>query len=185
MSIGRHESQHPTSITWLTPPWILERLGTFDLDPCAAPEPRPWDTARRHISPADGNGLTNPWAGRVWLNPPYNKNARHWLARLAHHGTGTALLFARTDTAWFTETVFAHASALLFLSGRVHFCRPDGTTAPFNAGAPSVLAAYGTKDAEILAESQFFGALIPAWTTTPGDAPLVAQTQLSLRLSDV
>lgn len=32
---------------WLTPPYILEALGGFDLDPCA-PEFRPWDMAKVH-----------------------------------------------------------------------------------------------------------------------------------------
>lgn len=168
MSIGRHESQHPGSVTWLTPRWLLERLGTFDLDPCACPQHRPWPTARRHISPAEANGLTSAWVGRIWLNPPYNRDARHWLARLADHGHGTALIFARTDTAWFTNTVFARASALLFLAGRAHFCRSDGTTASFNAGAPSVLVAYGHHDAERLRCSGLAGSFVPSWTSSRG-----------------
>lgn len=28
---------------WLTPPWLLSRLGSFDLDPCASVN-RPWPT---------------------------------------------------------------------------------------------------------------------------------------------
>jgi len=59
--------------TWLTPPAILAELGTFDLDPCAAPSPRPWATATRHIESPD-DGLVLPWEGRVWLNPPYGRN---------------------------------------------------------------------------------------------------------------
>jgi len=51
-----------TNETWLTPPAILHALGDFDLDPCAAPSPRPWPTAARHIElPEDG--LTANWGG--------------------------------------------------------------------------------------------------------------------------
>ena len=58
------------SHVWLTPPAIIEPLGPFDLDPCAAPSPRPWPTAARHIElPEDG--LTAEWHGRVWCNPPF------------------------------------------------------------------------------------------------------------------
>lgn len=112
MSMGRHQSSRMISDVWLTPPAILAALGPFDLDPCAAPEPRPWPTADRHISLPE-NGLLTPWSGRVWLNPPYSREARQWIARLAEHGTGTALVFARTEAAWFVRHVWAHASALL------------------------------------------------------------------------
>src|SRR6266700_2805786 len=103
--------------TWLTPPALLATLGPFDLDPCAAPRPRPWPTAARHIiRPA--NGLAERWEGRVWLNPPYSVIGP-WAGRLAGHGQGTALIFARTETAWFAGYVWAKATALLFLAGRI------------------------------------------------------------------
>ncbi|XAO35547.1 DNA methyltransferase [Gordonia phage Morgana] len=145
MTMGSHQSAHMDSDTWLTPPHILAPLGAFDLDPCAAPEPRPWVTAARHIAlPEDG--LAADWEGRVWLNPPYSREAVKWLRRLADHGTGTALVFARTETSWFVETVWQRASAVLFLHGRIHFHRADGTRAAANAGAPSCLVAYGPTD---------------------------------------
>jgi hypothetical protein len=34
---------------WLTPQFIVQALGAFDLDPCA-PVNRPWDTARTHYT---------------------------------------------------------------------------------------------------------------------------------------
>lgn len=128
--------------TWLTPPEIIESLGPFDLDPCAAPEPRPWSTARRHITlPEDG--LAAEWDGLVWMNPPYGRSTAAWLKRLAHHGNGIALVFARTDTAMFHNHVFPRAAALLFLEGRPRFRRPDGIKAAGNSGGPLVLVAYG------------------------------------------
>jgi hypothetical protein len=47
---------------WLTPPEIIEALGPFDLDPCAAPG-QPWATARHHYAPPQ-DGLALPWYGR-------------------------------------------------------------------------------------------------------------------------
>ncbi|HUR07038.1 MAG TPA: DNA N-6-adenine-methyltransferase [Nonomuraea sp.] len=152
------------SDTWLTPPEILAALGPFDLDPCAAPEPRPWPTAVRHISRPD-DGLAAEWSGRVWLNPPYRREAVSWIARLAEHATGTALVFARTETAWFVDQVWRRATALLFLHGRVHFHRADGSRSTDNAGAPSVLAAYGTEDAARLADCRLDGSFVLGWTT--------------------
>lgn len=155
--MGSHHSHNAGSHVWLTPPHVLAALGPFDLDPCAAPEPRPWATAVTHWGPADGS-LSRPWFGRVWLNPPYGGKdlIGPWMRRMAEHGQGTALIFARTETALFFETVWDRASALLFLKGRLAFHRPDGSLPRSdqgggNAGAPSVLVAYGQDDAARLA----------------------------------
>lgn len=161
--IGGHTKPHEgVSDEWLTPPHIINALGPFDLDPCAAPEPRPWPTARRHYTKADVSGLMLPWEGRVWLNPPYGKETARWLAKLAEHGTGTALIFARTETEFFFEHVWAKADAVLFVRGRLHFHLPDGTRAPHNSGGPSVLVAYGKADAEALRDSGLDGHFIYA-----------------------
>jgi hypothetical protein len=96
--MGSYESAAMRSDVWLTPPEILDALG--DLDPCAAPEPRPWSTARLHYWTPRHNGLLEPWRGRVWLNPPYSREAVRWLRRMAAHGDGIALTFARTETTW-------------------------------------------------------------------------------------
>jgi hypothetical protein len=124
---------------WLTPTYMLDALGQFDLDPCAALG-QPWATARRHLTVRD-DGLKKPWHGRVWLNPPYGDRTRLWLAKMASHRDGIALLYARTETQMFFDHVWDKANGIFFLKGRVCFCRPDGTTAP-EAGAPSVLVSY-------------------------------------------
>lgn len=164
LGMGGHQSAAMKSDRWLTPPHIVEALGRFDLDPCAAPEPRPWPTAAHHWCLPDQDGLTLAWYGRVWLNPPYSREAVHWLRRLAEHGQGTALVFARTETSWFVETVWQKASAVLFLHGRIHFHHPDGTRAAANSGAPSVLVAYGAEDANQLAGSGLAGTFFSDWT---------------------
>lgn len=86
---------------------------------------------------------------RVWLNPPYGREITRWITRLAAHGNGIALVFARTDTRWWHEHIFGRASALLFLRGRVSFCRPDGREEQA-APAPSVLISYGGECAAAL-----------------------------------
>lgn len=143
-AMGSHQSSSMISDVWLTPPEIIQALGPFDLDPCAAPPPRPWATAERHIALPD-DGLSAEWTGRVWLNPPYSREAARWLRKLAAHGEGMALIFARTETIWFQETVWdaPTATAVLFIRDRLHFHHADGTRAEANSGAPSVLVAYG------------------------------------------
>jgi len=144
---------------WLTPQEIKLPLGEFDLDPCAAPSPRPWPTAKRHIElPEDG--LAAEWKGRVWLNPPYGRETGKWLKKLADHDNGIALVFARTETAMFRDHVWRRATALLFLYGRPHFCLPDGTRARGNSGGPLVLVAYGYFNASMLRESGLAGRFV-------------------------
>jgi len=145
---GHPYKSRPNAAThvWLTPPEIKDPLGPFDLDPCAAPEPRPWPTARYHITLPD-NGLDAVWFGRVWLNPPYGAHASAWIEKLAAHNNGIALLFARTETRMFRDHVWSKAAGLLFLDGRPHFHHPDGTRAKGNSGGPLVLIAYGAANA--------------------------------------
>jgi hypothetical protein len=159
VGMGAHQSPSMVTDEWLTPPEVLRALGEFDLDPCS-PRVRPWDTAKRHYSILD-NGLTKPWEGRVWLNPPYGTEAAKWLARLAAHGDGIALIFARTETEMFFESVWNAATAALFLRGRLNFHHVSGARAKANAGAPSVLVAYGEKNAAALRECGIEGALVP------------------------
>ena len=160
MGMGSHHS--PTSLKdeWLTPPEILAALGSFDLDPCAPPrDRRPWETAAHHYNEKT-NGLESEWFGRVWLNPPYGRETGKWLGRLAEHGRGTALIFARTETSMFFEHVWEKADAVLFIKGRLHFYNSDGTRAKGNAGAPSCLIAYGERDAETLGACNLGGQFI-------------------------
>lgn len=167
--IGGHHSARSTTDEWLTPPAILIALGgqlSFDLDPCA-PKVRPWPMARHHYT-IDDNGLRQRWFGRVWMNPPYGRAVGAWLGRIAAHGRGTALVFARTETAAFKQHVWPIASGVLFVFGRLDFLRVDGTPMPrkagkgaANSGAPSVLIAYGADDLDILAHSGIDGHLVP------------------------
>lgn len=161
-AIGSHQSARADTTTWLTPKYIIDALGPFDIDPCAAPPPRPWDTARKHIElPMDG--LAADWYGRVWLNPPYSFAAWKWLDKLADHGDGIALVFARTETKGFVKQVWERATALLFLHDRLFFHHADGTVAKGNSGAPSVLVAFGEYNADKLRSSGLTGTYIKSW----------------------
>ena len=160
-SIAGTHSGRAITHDWITPKFIIDALGgsnAFDLDPCQSPT-QPWLCAKRGIVQPD-DGLTAPWSGRVWCNPPYSVHASQWLAKLARHGRGTALVFARTETEMFFSHVWGVASAVLFIAGRLHFHYPDGRRAEANAGGPSCLIAYGEDDACWLASSGIAGALV-------------------------
>lgn len=157
-----HESIHNDgTIHWLTPPKILNSLGVFDLDPCAAPIPRPWDTAKEMWTLPDTDGLSRDWHGRVFLNPPYGntKVFDAFMERMAKHGNGISLVFARTDAKWFSRWVYPYCTALFFLTPRLSFYKPDGTVYPNKAGGPSVLISYSIVDKKSLQESGLCGSL--------------------------
>ena len=108
------------------------------------------------------DGLAAKWEGRVWLNPPYGAHAALWLHKMANHGDGIALLFARTETRMFHDEVWPHAGGILFLDGRLTFCDTNGHPGIYNGGAPSCLVAYGRRCTELLwrAAGTLGGALV-------------------------
>lgn len=158
MSLSGHQSARMKNDEWLTPPHIIKALGAFDLDPCA-PVDRPWSTAANHMTILD-DGLSREWFGRVWLNPPFGREAVKWLRRMKAHGNGVALIPARTETAMFYECVWGGADAVLFIKGRPHFHFADGKAAPFNSGAPIALVAYGIENVSALLRSEL-GIVLP------------------------
>jgi hypothetical protein len=162
MTLGSHQKTIGDSQSWITPRWIFDALGAFDLDPCAA-DPRPWDCARRNYT---ANGLNRPWSGRVWLNPPFDRyQVADWIRKLAEHSQGTALLHARTEAEWF-EPVWQLGRGILFLADRIHFHHPDGSRASANSGAPAVLVAFGLSDLIKLKRSGIAGYLVENWECT-------------------
>lgn len=145
MSSGfSHESQSAKSIEWYTPPWVFTEMGVeFDIDVCAPPTGIPWIPARKHFHKGI-DGLAQPWYGTVWCNPPYGKETPVWLAKMAAHRDGMALVFARTDCGWFHDHVTT-ADAILFLKGRIRFVDGAGVTAGGGPGSGSMLVAWGDK----------------------------------------
>jgi DNA N-6-adenine-methyltransferase Dam len=158
VTLGSHQSALRKSVVHITPFSIIDALGPFDLDPCAAVK-RPWLCARINWTE---HGLDREWLRDlfIFLNPPYD-DPEPWIAQLARHGHGIALLHARTETRWFSHA-WRHASGILFLADRLKFFLPDGTEHRANSGAPPVLVAFGD---EALARLQRCG---PPAPSSPG-----------------
>lgn len=148
--IASHERPNKGATdVWLTPLSIVNALGPFDLDPCGFPGHR---TADCLITLPD-DGLFQPWSGRVWLNPPYS-NVEVWLQRLVNHGTGVALVFARTETRW-AQKILPHAESVFFPAKRIRFLKSDFTVGCHSSGAPSMFLSFG--------ESPNWSAMMPGW----------------------
>ena len=95
----------------------------FDLDVAAPIDPaRRTCPARRYLTPLE-DGLTQPWDGLVWMNPPFSA-LLPWMEKFARHGCGLALLpTPRKEVRWFGAALRC-ADALAFLSA--DFISPDG-----------------------------------------------------------
>lgn len=181
-------SSKPTGVDFLTPPSLLVALGAleetdegeyvlgpdpYDLDPTASVR-QPWPTARTMWTVHE-DGTQQDWSpfGEVFGNFPYGRDLYSWLSRLAAHGSGTALLYARTDTAGFDSFVWKRADAVFFFTGRIWFHKPvTGHQCDHNSGGPCVLALYGAKSVErakrlTLPGSPYSGHLVNVRHVTP------------------
>lgn len=153
MSGFTHESSINESVEWYTPPEIFEALGlTFDLDPCSPGAGRSYVPTLEHYTIAD-DGLSQDWGSRLaWVNPPYGPHTKVWMDKLARHGNGIALVFARTDVRWFHE-FGAKADVVCFMHSRIYFFEGDISKRGGRPGAGSMLLAYGEKSAKALINS--------------------------------
>jgi DNA N-6-adenine-methyltransferase (Dam) len=145
---------------------MINRLGPFDLDPCAA-DPRPWDCAK--INWTSGS-LERDWprALFVYENPPFDRNqVARWVLKLSEHGNGICLLHARCETEWF-QPIWQRAAAILFMRNRIKFCKVDGTEQPANSGAPPVIVAFGDEAVMRLHRCGIAGALVTRWARASG-----------------
>lgn len=142
--MDKRQQKNPvaSSDNWYTPQWVIDALGPFDCDPCAAPaDVRPFQIASTQWTEKD-NGLTKDWHGVVWMNPPYSRVLlRQFCEKMAEHGNGIALLINRQDNVLWQEVIFPTAASMIFMRNRVRFIRPDGSTGkPFFG---SCLVAWG------------------------------------------
>ena len=125
----------------------------FTLDVCAD---HLNTTCNKYYTPVD-DGLTQPWSGMAWCNPPYGRTVGQWIDKAiseAQHNPdcrGVVLLLpARTDTRWFHDLIWDTTSShprtgisVRFLRGRLKFGNATAS-APF----PSMLVIVrGSTDA--------------------------------------
>jgi len=125
-----------------TPPDFMESIyssfGKIDLDPCAHPS-SPVIASKEYILANGDDGLRDVWFGEfVYVNPAFSDQL-NWLRRaheqwrLGNVATIACLVPARTDSAWFHETLRANAD-IYFLQGRLRFLdlRGSAQATPFS-----------------------------------------------------
>lgn len=142
---------------WYTPKYIFDALGCkFDLDAAGA-------RSQCHVPAAAflrENSLEQDWSGFVWLNPPFGaRNALSpWLSKFFQHGNGIALTPDRTSAPWF-QAFSRHASLVLFVSPKVKFERPDGTSGDSPSTGTALLAS-GSRGTAALIRARKLGLIM-------------------------
>lgn len=163
------------SVEWYSPPHVVDlavaTLGEIDLDPCWHPE----SPVRATLAyTADDDGLAKPWAGRVWLNPPYGREVGTWTAKLVDEYNGgsvteaIALIPARVDAQWFRRL---DPFPRCFPYGRLVFSNHENS-APFPAAIPYL-------GRNVLHFAKVFGAIGGIWARLDSGASGAPQSRCS------
>lgn len=117
---------------WYTPRHIIEAarsvLGGIDLDPASCATAQEIVQAGRYYT-KEIDGLSQPWYGRVWLNPPYSMPLiAHFTGRLwrAYENSeierAILLVNNQTDTAWCHDLLIRYP--VLVTRQRIKFFKP-------------------------------------------------------------
>lgn len=145
---------------------IYQSFGAVDLDPCAHVL-SPVVAHRRIIHALGGDGLKEPWSGRLaYVNPPFSDQLT-WLKRaydqwaVGNVETVICLVPTRTDSQFFQRIVKPNAD-IFFLEGRVRFIRADGPpqATPFSL----MLVVFGAT----VAQKKQYGLLVPGFWVPAG-----------------
>lgn len=147
---------------WYTPERYIdlarEVLGEIDLDPASCAFANETVKARLFYS-EDDDGLTKPWHGRVWMNPPYSADLVSKFADKfvdeyndGNVTEGIVLVNNATETAWFAGMVSA-ATAVCFPRGRIRYQSPNRESlAPLQGQAFLYFGENGDKFLRVFSE---------------------------------
>jgi hypothetical protein len=131
---------------WFTPAILFNQLGLeFDLDVASAFNSPTHVPADRRYTIKD-DGLTQPWIGRVWMNPPYSKPSP-WVDKWLEHRYGIALL-PMAKSQWFNRLMESDAKFVL-LPSNFKFESPEGKSLSLMMG--STLWALGESNVNAIA----------------------------------
>ena len=130
-----HVSQNTGYCEWYTPSEYLDAarnaLGEIDLDPASSAIAQKRVKAKKYYT-LKQDGLSKPWAGRVFLNPPYSTDTvgkfttKLYESYLSGNVTAAILLVNNaTETVWFRDAS-KHATAVGFTKERIRFIDEHG-----------------------------------------------------------
>jgi hypothetical protein len=153
---------------WYTPAEFTDSarvvMGSIDCDPASCEEANQTVRATTFYTKED-DGLVQPWAGTVWLNPPYNAAlvkafANKLIAEIdaGHVEQAVTLTNASTDAGWF-HTLANRADGFCFPEGRIRFIEPGGNQ-PGTGILPQVFMYFGPRPTKFRAEFEQYGCIL-------------------------
>jgi len=130
-----HVAHNSGNSEWYTPAELItlarEVMGDIDCDPATSAVANETVKAKTYYT-AQTDGLTKPWHGRVWMNPPYAQplirdfcSAATAKFEQGEISQAIVLVNNATETAWFQQ-LLTTSTAVCFLRGRVKFVDPQG-----------------------------------------------------------
>lgn len=136
---------------WYTPKYIFDALEcVFDIDVASPTSKTYCNVPAKDFITSGSLILEWPIGSFVWMNPPFGgRNGKSvWLDKIKKHGSGIALVPDRTSAPWWQKAA-KECDALLFISGKVKFIKPDGTTGD-SPSTGTTLLAYGQRGVNAL-----------------------------------
>jgi phage N-6-adenine-methyltransferase len=166
-AVSVHVGQNSGENEWYTPKSYIDAatkvLGKIDLDPASSDKAQETVKATTYYT-KETNGLTKPWTGRVFMNPPYSSDLiGKFTSKYVGHvkakdiTAGIVLVNNATETTWFQE--LAQVSKMIcFPSKRIRFLNLVGTVgAPLQGQALLYAGQAGQQFAEVFGELGFIG----------------------------
>jgi len=130
-----HVSNASGNNEWYTPEKYVsvarDVLGEIDIDPASCELANRTVKAKTYFD-IESDGLSKPWCGKVWMNPPYSSDLIQQFAykivdeyRKGNTEEAIVLVNNATETQWFSHMMLG-ASAVAFPKGRIQFESPNG-----------------------------------------------------------
>lgn len=167
-----HVSNNSGNNEWYTPQYIIDAarktMGKIDLDPASS------DIANRTVRATtyyskDDDGLSKPWFGNIWLNPPYAKELIGKFAsaiknRCNDYDQAIILVNNGTETEWFHD-ISSVASAICLVKKRIRFLDING-----NLGKPlqgQIILYVGSHYSKFIENFSQFGVRVTMYEPLP------------------
>lgn len=165
-----HVSNNSGEYEWYTPIDYIEAarltMESIDLDPASSDIANGSIKAETYYT-EEQDGLTHPWFGNVWLNPPYSQPLVSQFCDMLveNYLNGSikqacVLVNNATETKFY-QNMLNHCSAVCFIKGRVRFIDINGESKGAPLQGQTIL--YFGKETKVFAENFcYFGVILYA-----------------------
>lgn len=157
---------------WITPQRYIDLacnvMGGIDTDPASSDAAQALVGAERHYT-KENDGLTQPWLGRVWLNPPYRRGVidrfvDKLFEELSAGHTQQAIVLVNTATSvdWFHRLLGGATAACLHRT-RMRFLIATGEPAHDDPPIGQAFCYFGSRAKTFARTFQGVGLVLCPW----------------------